>query len=214
MADHYKLLGIPEDATTEDIKRAFRSKAFEHHPDHQNNQSDRRLFQELLQAYETLKDPIKRKHYDNARNGILYPPWDSSSYRSGDASWDTTFNDFAKRAKSDFHEYRAEGERLWKERNTAERIARRKAWEREKQAAAANKERVQRILHRTDQARFARHATVMRKFWQSHAGFTWQDAVAGILFLGTTTLVALYWKQYVIQPTSRMQNNTDDNDPG
>ena len=60
--DHYKTLGIPSDATPEEIKKAYRDLSKENHPD--TNDSDGRLQSELNEAYETLSDPIKRKQYD------------------------------------------------------------------------------------------------------------------------------------------------------
>jgi len=60
--DYYKTLGVPKSATQDDIKRAYRKLAKEHHPDRGGNQ---KLFQQINEAHDTLKDPDKRKQYDN-----------------------------------------------------------------------------------------------------------------------------------------------------
>ena len=63
--DYYEILGVARDATTEDLKRAFRKKAMECHPD--RNQGDPEAegrFKELNLAYQVLSDPGKRARYD------------------------------------------------------------------------------------------------------------------------------------------------------
>ena len=60
--DHYKTLGIDKNASKEDIKRAFRKLAHEHHPD--KNQGKDTKFKEINEAYSVLSDDNKRKMYD------------------------------------------------------------------------------------------------------------------------------------------------------
>ena len=62
MADHYATLGVARTATPEEIKRAFRKLASQHHPD---KGGDTAKFQEIQSAYDTLSDPQKRAAYDN-----------------------------------------------------------------------------------------------------------------------------------------------------
>lgn len=57
----YKVLGAKEDSTTSEIKKAFRSKSKQHHPDKGGNPDE---FQKLKEAYDVLSDPEKRKYYD------------------------------------------------------------------------------------------------------------------------------------------------------
>ncbi|PFH53100.1 hypothetical protein AMATHDRAFT_79253 [Amanita thiersii Skay4041] len=65
----YDLLGIGPNATEADIKKAYRKKAKEHHPDKNINDPDAsQKFQEMLAAYEILSDPQSREVYD--RYGI------------------------------------------------------------------------------------------------------------------------------------------------
>jgi molecular chaperone DnaJ len=61
MADLYGVLGLRPDAAADDIKRAYRQKAREHHPD---AGGDAERFKELTQAYEVLSDPERRARYD------------------------------------------------------------------------------------------------------------------------------------------------------
>ncbi|MGV3762058.1 DnaJ C-terminal domain-containing protein [Parapedobacter sp.] len=63
--DYYKILGIHKNATAEEIKKAYRKLARQHHPD--LNPEDREaeeLFQQINEANEVLSDPEKRKKYD------------------------------------------------------------------------------------------------------------------------------------------------------
>ena len=61
----YDMLGVQKDATQRDIKRAFRKMALKLHPDKATDKEEaQRLFVELVEAYETLEDPAKRRSYD------------------------------------------------------------------------------------------------------------------------------------------------------
>ena len=63
--DLYEVLGVTRDATQDDIKKAFRALARQHHPDvNQNDPDSERRFKEINLAYETLSDPGKRRQYD------------------------------------------------------------------------------------------------------------------------------------------------------
>ena len=66
--DYYQLLGVPERARLEEIKRAYRTLARTYHPD--RNPGDRQAserFQGVLEAYEVLSDPVRRQQYDLLR---------------------------------------------------------------------------------------------------------------------------------------------------
>jgi molecular chaperone DnaJ len=60
-ADYYDLLGVNKDASADEIKKAFRRAAVEHHPD---RGGDEAKFKEVNEAYDVLKDTDKRKRYD------------------------------------------------------------------------------------------------------------------------------------------------------
>ncbi len=60
--DYYKILGVPRNATKDEIKRAYRKLAHQHHPDKQGG-SDAK-FKEINEAYQVLSDDSKRAQYD------------------------------------------------------------------------------------------------------------------------------------------------------
>jgi DnaJ-class molecular chaperone len=60
--DHYATLGIAKNATPDEIKKAYRKLASQHHPD---KGGDKVKFQEIQSAYDVLSDAEKRKQYDN-----------------------------------------------------------------------------------------------------------------------------------------------------
>jgi DnaJ-class molecular chaperone len=64
MSDHYATLGVSKTATPDEIKRAFRKLASQHHPD---KGGDTAKFQSIQAAYDTLGDTTKRAEYDNPR---------------------------------------------------------------------------------------------------------------------------------------------------
>ena len=59
--DYYEVLGVGKTASADEIKKAFRKAAIEHHPD---RGGDEAKFKEVNEAYEVLKDESKRKRYD------------------------------------------------------------------------------------------------------------------------------------------------------
>lgn len=60
--DHYATLGVAKNATPDDIKKAYRKLASQHHPD---KGGDTNTFQKIQSAYDVLSDPVKRQQYDN-----------------------------------------------------------------------------------------------------------------------------------------------------
>jgi curved DNA-binding protein len=68
--DHYKTLGVDRSASAEEIKRAYRRLASQHHPD---KGGDTKTFQEIESAYRVLSDAQSRAEYDNPRRRFHEP---------------------------------------------------------------------------------------------------------------------------------------------
>src|SRR6266850_2397149 len=63
--DYYKILGVERGASEEDIKKAYRKLARKYHPDVSKEPNAKEQFQEVSEAYETLKDKEKRAAFDS-----------------------------------------------------------------------------------------------------------------------------------------------------
>lgn len=93
VTDYYKILGVQRSANADEIKRAYRRLASQHHPD---KGGDKETFQNIQEAYAVLSDSARRQQYDNPNvrvniNSGPMPPFD----------FDTIFDVFGQRFHGD-----------------------------------------------------------------------------------------------------------------
>ena len=91
--DFYVLLGVAQDASPADIKRAYTRLARRYHPGiNPGDRAAEAMFRQVSEAYETLSDPLRRRQYDSAggrrdaeapRSSFMFAEFDFSSPRHG-----------------------------------------------------------------------------------------------------------------------------------
>ena len=116
--DYYALLGVARQSTQEEIKKAYRRLAHQHHPDKKGG--DEKRFKEINEAYQVLSNPAKRRQYDqfgrvaddNFGAGGWGGGWSNEGFNwnvgfdnvedifSGLGGWGSIFGDFFSRAAS------------------------------------------------------------------------------------------------------------------
>lgn len=109
MKDYYKILGVEESASTDDIKKAFRKLAREYHPDKTGGDKNKeKIFMEINEAYEILGNEESRKNYHNKGNNNKNNPTQSNekNYSKG-----FDMNDFEKHFEN-FFGFSKEGEKV------------------------------------------------------------------------------------------------------
>ena len=62
--DYYETLEVSRDASSNELKKAFKKKAMKYHPDRNQEPGADAKFKEINEAYQVLSDPEKRKLYD------------------------------------------------------------------------------------------------------------------------------------------------------
>ena len=84
--DYYETLGVARNASSDDIRKAYRKLAMQYHPDRNpgDKQAEER-FKEINEAYQVLNDPQKRAHFD--RVGSAYSNWQQRGAPSGGFDW-------------------------------------------------------------------------------------------------------------------------------
>ena len=89
MTDHYTTLGLNSAAPLADIKKAFRQKASQYHPDRNTASDAAERFRAVQEAFEVLSDAEKRQAYDdNRRRNLLDSPTDTAR-----EIWTSYFNE-------------------------------------------------------------------------------------------------------------------------
>lgn len=117
--DYYAVMGLPADASAHDIKMAYRRLARKFHPDLNKETDAEKNFKDLGEAYDVLKDPEKRKQYDQMRmqakhqkesghsqnHSSTWSDWGQPSSAGGfDADWfETLFGAHQQRGGADLH---------------------------------------------------------------------------------------------------------------
>ncbi|XP_053270718.1 dnaJ homolog subfamily B member 9 [Pleuronectes platessa] len=81
--DYYDILGVPREATSRQIKKAFHQLALKYHPDRNKGQDTEDKFRDIAEAYETLSDDKRRREYDQFGHGPS--PGESHGGGGGDA---------------------------------------------------------------------------------------------------------------------------------
>ena len=96
--DYYEVLGVPKNASADDLKKAYRKKALEHHPDkNPGNKAAEEKFKEAAEAYDVLSDDQKKALYD--RHG--HAGVENMGGRGGGGFQGMDFDDILRRAGFD-----------------------------------------------------------------------------------------------------------------
>lgn len=96
MSDNfYNILGIDENATHDDIKRAYRKLSMQYHPDKNKSNPEATVkFQQLSEAYETLGDSDKKRQYDMSRSNPFAKMMNGGNVPGGMAHMDDILSSF------------------------------------------------------------------------------------------------------------------------
>lgn len=153
LTDHYKVLGVSPNASSGEIKKAFRKLALKYHPDKNKTKEAEERFKEINDSYRVLSNPGEKAKYDSLRPysafgnmGTRYPTSNGyssySAYSNGyGAGYNPAGDEYAKtagrqyeRARKQYEEFKNRQREQQKAREEAERVRQAKmekdAWER------------------------------------------------------------------------------------
>lgn len=168
MKSLYDVLGVPEDASEEEIKKAFRKQAIKWHPDKNpdNAEEAEERFQEINNAYEIVSDNRKRALYDLSRKRV-----NTKFYDDNENIYERTYK--SQRRRSPFDEWKDRQERWQREYERKQRA--KDAWEEEKREAKRYKVRRMERQFRTEEAHKVRVGKKLKTFWQTSPRVTKYD---------------------------------------
>ena len=74
--NHYQVLGVSQNASQGDIKKAYRSLSFQYHPDKTNGDKDKEeIYKKINEAYDVLQDTSRRQQYDFEIMKLIHKPF-------------------------------------------------------------------------------------------------------------------------------------------
>ncbi len=93
--DYYEILGVSKSSSQDEIKKAYRKVAMQHHPDRNpGDKAAEEKFKEAAESYEILSDTEKRAQYDRFGHQAFSPGRGSGSYSGGGMNMDDIFSQF------------------------------------------------------------------------------------------------------------------------
>ena len=106
--DYYEVLGVKRDATTDQIKKAYRGLARKHHPDaNPGDKTAEAKFKEVQNAYDILSDADKKARFDQFGHAAFEPGFGAGGYgpRSGASEWAARAGGGGPGAEMDFSQF-------------------------------------------------------------------------------------------------------------
>mmetsp|Transcript_4710 Transcript_4710/g.8286 ORF Transcript_4710/g.8286 Transcript_4710/m.8286 type:complete len:226 (-) Transcript_4710:78-755(-) len=206
---YYAILGVSERASEQEIKKAYRKRALEVHPDvspssaatstassaqaaakeeEEEEEDANEAFRRVTEAYEVLIDGRKRSLYDLSRKQRVKS---TNPFKNASAHARKTSEERRERKRNPHEEWREKQQRWQSEYERQQRA--REAWEEEKKEAKEYRARALRRKHRVEEAHRIRVGVKLRQFWQTSSGIHKYDVVLVSLVGSCVGMVAGYW---------------------